>query len=128
MLENYAVPQLEELQPDIIFQQDDAPPHPSLGVRGYLDAKFPGRWIGHGGSINWPPRSPDMMTPLDFLLWGFLKDFVYQVPVRDMDTLRARIIDGVSRVTSDMLANTWCEIEFRLSVLRATKGVHVEVK
>jgi len=30
-------------------------------------------------------------------------------------------------ITEDMLENTWGEIDYRLDVLRATKGAHVEV-
>jgi hypothetical protein len=26
--------------------------------------------------MEWPPRSPDL-TPIDFILWGFVKDNVY---------------------------------------------------
>jgi hypothetical protein len=44
MLELYAVPQIEHLQPHIILQQDGAPPHWGLQVRAYLDRTFPGRW------------------------------------------------------------------------------------
>ena len=33
----------------------------------------------------------------------------------------------VAGLTEDMLENTWREIDYRLDVLRATKGAHVEV-
>lgn len=65
MLEQYAFPQIAHKQPDIIFQQDGAPPHWSNIVRTALNNAFPNRWIGRGGPIAWPPRSPDI-TPLDF--------------------------------------------------------------
>lgn len=65
MLQMFAFPQVEDLQPNIWFQQDGAPPHWSLDVRGALNETFAGRWIGRDGPINWPPRSPDI-TPLDF--------------------------------------------------------------
>ncbi|CAB0033674.1 unnamed protein product [Trichogramma brassicae] len=57
------------------FHQDGARPHSSRDVTNCLDAEFPGRWIGNTapGDRKWPPRSPDM-TPLDFYLWGRLKD------------------------------------------------------
>ena len=35
---------------------------------------YPNRWFGRGGPISWPARSPDM-TPLDFYLWGHLKNW-----------------------------------------------------
>ena len=41
--------------------------------------------------------------------------------------LKARITDVFARITEDMLENTWREIDYRLDVLRATKGAHVEV-
>ena len=91
-----------------------------------MDATFPNRWIGRDGPTPWPPRSPDI-TPLDFFLWGYVKDKVFWTPVPDITNLKARITDGIATVTEDMLENTWREIYYRLDVLRATKGAHVEV-
>jgi hypothetical protein len=126
MLELYAVPQLQELQPEIIFQQDGAPPHWARCVRDFLNATFPERWIGRGGPTKWPPRSPDL-TPLDFFLWGFVKDIVYSSPVADLETLKRRITNAVMSVTEDMLTKTWNEIENRLVDIQATRGAHIEV-
>jgi hypothetical protein len=64
------------LQPTVIFQQDGAPPHWGRIVRGYLDAAFPNRWLDRDGPLAWPPRPPNI-TPLDFFLWGYVKDKVY---------------------------------------------------
>jgi hypothetical protein len=47
------------------FQHDGAPPHFSIDVRNHLNMTFRNRWIGRGGPVQWPPRSPDM-TSLDF--------------------------------------------------------------
>jgi len=33
-------------------------------------------WIGHGGMMAWPPRSP-YLTPLDCTMWGYIKDRVF---------------------------------------------------
>jgi len=41
--------------------------------------------------------------------------------------LKARIADAFATTTEDMLGNTWREIDYRLDVLRATKGAHFEV-
>ena len=75
MLTEVVVPQLQERPgyAELFFQQDGAPPHYSLVVRQYLDQAFPHHWIG---SIEWPPRSPDL-TPMNFFFWGVLKDKVY---------------------------------------------------
>ncbi|GBO29186.1 hypothetical protein AVEN_124673-1 [Araneus ventricosus] len=126
MLEMYAVPQMQQHQPDVIFQQDGAPPHWGMIVRDILDENFPDRRCGRGGPIPWPPSSPDI-TPLDFFLWSFVKNIVYKTSVPSLDELKRRIVTAIENVTSQMLENTWREIEFHLDVLRATKGSHVQI-
>lgn len=126
MLQLYLLPQLEDHQPNVIFQQDGAPPHWARVVREFLDMHFPGRWVGRDGPILWPPRSPDL-TPLDFFLWGYVKDIVYKTPVTSLDELKLRIVAAIETVSPQMLENTWKEIEYRLDILRATKGSHIEV-
>ena len=67
------------------------------------------------------------LSPLDFFLWGYVKDEVYKTPVPNMEILRERIMEAIHTVTGDMLGVTWQEIDRRLNVLRATKGSHIEV-
>jgi len=126
ILQLHVAPQLEEFQPWIIFQQDGAPPHWGSHVRRFLDATFPNRWTGRDGPRPWPPRSPDI-TPLGLFLRGYVKDKVFSTPVPDITSLKTRITDDFATITDDMLENTWREIDYRLDVLRATKGAHVEV-
>ncbi|KAJ8894315.1 hypothetical protein PR048_006935 [Dryococelus australis] len=38
--------------------------------------EYPRRWIGRGGLVPWPARSPDL-SPSDFFFWGCLKRRVY---------------------------------------------------
>ncbi|KAJ8885940.1 hypothetical protein PR048_012146 [Dryococelus australis] len=83
-----------------------------------LDRHFSSRWIGRDGSIPWPPGSPDL-TPLD--------DIVYATPVLNLQELRHRITDTIVTITPDMLQRTWVEIDYRLDIIRPTKGAHVEV-
>jgi len=66
-------------------------------------------------------------THLDFFLWGYVKDKVFSTPVPVIRNLKARITDAFTTITEDMLENTWRKIDYRLDVLRATKGAHVEV-
>ena len=88
-----------------------------------MDATFSNRWTGRDGPTPWPPRSPDI-TPLDFFLWGYVKDKVFSIPVPDITNLKARITDAFPPITEEMLENTWRETDHRLGVLRATKGAH----
>ena len=65
--------------------------------------------------------------PFRLFLWGYVKDRVYRTPVRDVETLQSRIIEVLATVNEEMLENTWRKIEYRLDILRATNGAHVEV-
>lgn len=73
------------------FQHDGCPAYFTRIVREFLNNTFPERWIGRGGPIAWPPRSPDL-TCLDFFLWGHLGTLVYATPVNDEEQLRNRIL------------------------------------
>ena len=66
-------------------------PPPSLleKSRSSITQTFAGGWIGHGGLIAWLPRFPDQ-TPLDFFLWGFVKDLVYSTRVAHLQVLQTQ--------------------------------------
>lgn len=59
-----------------IFQRDRALCHYSLMVQETLNNRLPDCWLGKNGPVSWPPRSPDW-TPLDFFLWGYIKNISY---------------------------------------------------
>lgn len=86
------------------FQQDGAPAHTSREVTNYLNIVFPNRWIGKFGPVAWPPRSPDL-TPLDYFLWGFLKDFVYRTQPGNVEELKDRIRVGCAAIRGNVLAS-----------------------
>jgi len=69
---------------------------------------------------------PDI-APLDFFVWGYVKDKMFSTPVPDITNLNARLTGAFATITEHMLENTWREIDYRLDVLRATKRTHVEV-
>jgi hypothetical protein len=121
MLQNYAITRIPQ---GYFFQQDGAPPHYANTVKAFLDQQFPGKWIGRRGPIAWSPRSPDL-TPLDFFIWGYIKDLVYQTKVEDVAELCRRIAAACETITPVMLQNTWREVEYRLDICRVTKGAHV---
>jgi hypothetical protein len=41
------------------FQHDGAPVHYTTQAQQDLVRRYPDSWIGRGGPINWPARSPD---------------------------------------------------------------------
>jgi hypothetical protein len=80
MLREWLMPQLQEDIPDLIYQHGGVPPHFHNEVRSYVDERLRNRWIGRGGPTEWLPRSPDL-KPMDFILWGFVKDNFYVHPL-----------------------------------------------
>jgi len=89
------------------------------------------RWIGRRGPKDlalhsWSPRSPDM-TPCDFFLWGYVKERVYVPPLTaDLDELTNRITAAVKSLTEDTLRRVWDEFSYRVDIVRAAGGGHVE--
>jgi len=102
---------------------DGAPPHWGLHVRQFLNETFPDRWIGTDGPTPWPPRSP-YITPLDFFLWGYVKNIVHRTKVSDITDLKQRISNAIATIDDNVLQRTWQEIEHSLDELRATDGTH----
>ncbi|GFX70787.1 uncharacterized protein TNCV_1337491 [Trichonephila clavipes] len=68
------------------FQHDGTPAHFSEDVRSALHTAYPWRWIGRGGPVNWPARSPDLFS-LDIFLWDHIKSLVYASPVDSKEAL-----------------------------------------
>ena len=62
-------------------------------VRAHLDEVVLNRWIGRGGPTSWPARSPDL-TPLDFFLWGAIKERVYCTKVRSRKECMEKLEDA----------------------------------
>jgi len=120
MLQDYFYPRFLEIEnhEEYVFQQDGATPHYKNTVRNWLDETFGNRWIGRGtrleGSINWPPRSCDL-TPLDFWLWGVVKNKVYKTIPANLAELRDRISHVFGEITID---------ECRRSCRNVLKRVH----
>ncbi|KZC14695.1 hypothetical protein WN55_07192, partial [Dufourea novaeangliae] len=57
------------------FQQDGCPAHSARIITQFLNVTFEDHWICRAGNHKWPARSPDL-TPLDFYLWGKLKQHI----------------------------------------------------
>ncbi|EZA54505.1 hypothetical protein X777_05484, partial [Ooceraea biroi] len=84
------------------YQHDGCPAYFSLVARNKLNEKFANRWIGRGGPVGWPARSPDL-TPLDFFLWETLKDMVYKEEPTTPQIMRQRIIEACASITLDVI-------------------------
>jgi len=125
MLTNYFWHQLDNIGiEDMWFQQDGATCHTARETMQLLHTKFPGRVISRFGEQNWPPRSCDL-TPLDFFLWGYVKQKVY---ANDPQTIVA-LKDEIRRVIYELPQNLCIKVieNFikRAKVCRAARGSHL---
>ncbi|XP_064469895.1 uncharacterized protein LOC135384630 [Ornithodoros turicata] len=84
------------------FPHDGAPAHRSSPPRAYLDHAFPNQWGGRFGPVPWPARSSDL-TPMDFFLWGYVKDRVYVEVTTTLAALKAKITQVCREIPEDML-------------------------
>lgn len=131
---------------DIFFQQDGAPPHNTREVTRYLNTRFGQQWIGNGGPIRWPARyffsciyftflislishfylrSPDL-TPLDFFIWGTIKDEVYDTPSATQQELEAKVRAAIARISPQQLRNTVRATVEKITFCRDQQGGHFE--
>lgn len=87
------------LRQNMWFMHDGCPAHYRRSVREWLDTNYHNKWIGRGGPVPWPARSPDL-TPMDFYVWGHMKSLVYEQPnpVPSVEVLKQRIIDAANKI------------------------------
>lgn len=108
------------------LQLDGAPCHNAVIVQNYLNFEFGGRWMGTYGPLQFPPRSPDL-TPMDFFLWGALKNSVYKTKPNNVEHLKQIIVDACAEINGNMLRRvTFNEIRKRLNLCLDNDGAHVE--
>ena len=84
---------LENIE-DLIFMQDGAPPHFAIVVHEWLNANFPGRWMGCD------------LTPCDFFLWRRLKEQVYSTKPTTLEELEGRLREVMSAIPQEFLVKS----------------------
>lgn len=133
MLNSYAFPQIRQLnrergdQFDMWWQQDGAPPHYARNVRERLDEEFPNRWIGRRGPVEWPPRSPDL-SPLDFSVWGIVKEMVFKNQIQNLDHLKMLIRQAFETFDEELCHNICLSLRGRIQQCMNADGGHFENK
>ena len=126
-LKTAIVPALKE-RPDfnsLYFQHDGAPPHFATAVRNFLDETFSDKWIDRRGPIEFPPRSPDL-TPMDFCVWGIIKDLVYSRKPRSVEDLRQFVIDAFANFDHDLCTSVCRSVLSRCRECIEAKGFQFE--
>lgn len=93
----------------------------------YSNIEYGERWIGRGGPVQWPPRSPDL-TPLDFFLWGRIKSLVYSSETTSVEELKSRIVAAFLKVKSETAVLNKLRDQLRKRALKCIEqgGGHFE--
>lgn len=128
-LENELPVLLEDLpllmREDMIFQHDGAPAHSSRRACAVLNARFPDKWMGRGGPIIWPARSPDLNV-LDYFVWGYIKDLIEHRRNDAEDDVRRAIIVAFNTITPEMAHRATRDIVRRVELCSREQGRHFE--
>lgn len=124
------LPQLLEEVPlnirlNMWMQHDGAPPHNALLARHTMNEMFHEKWIGRGGPVNWPARSPDL-TSMDFFLWGFIKERVMSTAPTTPEDMQIRIRQACAEVTPQMLDRVRKNFQKRILKCIEVEGHHFE--
>ena len=85
----------QSLLPNGCFCLNDTGNGPSSDQ--HLTVIYSDRWIGRGGSMAWPPRSPDL-TLMDSFLWDHIKALIYMSPVECEEHLSARSAEAAATI------------------------------
>ena len=113
---------LEPDERDIILQQDGARPHTSGKSMQFLKEFFGDRLISKG---LWPPRSSDL-TPLDFFLWGTLKDAVYRRTPSSIEELKRFITEEIQKISVRTLQKVFRNLLRRALQCKSMLGTHFQ--
>ena len=99
------------------MQHDIAPPHYALCSRQVMNEIFDEKWIGQGGPVAWPPRSPNLTSP-DYFSWSFVKERVMAVAPTTPDDMKV--------ITLQMLAEVRRAFHQRINKCLKVEGHHFE--
>ena len=103
------------------------PGHCLAKTMQYLDRQFNNRVLAMSTirGFDWPARSPDL-NPLDFCVWGVLKEKVFKPRPQSMEELKDRIRCEVSRLDRNMLKRACQDVRNRCERLITTGGSFIE--
>ena len=113
----------EEVSSNSIFMQDGAPAHTSRMSMEWLENRFPGRLLSNKSEFIWPPRSPDL-NPLDFFLWGYMKEEIHRAQPGSITEVKQLIENFMASITEDLLQRVTGQFVSRIrKCIEANGGV-----
>ncbi|GFY32200.1 putative transposable element [Trichonephila clavipes] len=124
MITNFFIPELNNHVQELWFQQDGATYHTASATIDLLKYTFGDHLILRFGPVNWHPRSCDL-TPLDYLLWDYVKSLVYAYKPQTLDHLEDNIRRVIADIRPHMLEKVIENWTSRLDYIRARRGSHM---
>ena len=82
---------------NIWFQQDGATYHTAEAKLDVLRPVFEDRIVSRRANVVWTPRSCDL-TPMDYYLWGAVKDKCYADKPETIDALKFNIREAIGEI------------------------------
>ena len=107
------------------FMQDGAAPHTARVVLQWLRDHFDERVISRGTVNPWASHSPDL-NPLDFHLWGYLKDKICGSNFQTIQELRAAVTANARAIPLEQVERVIDNFVKRLRACIARNGRHME--
>ena len=114
----------EENIGNIWFQQDGLTCHTAEATFDVLRLVFEDRIISLRADVVWPPRWCNM-TPLDYYLWGVIKDKCYTDKSEIINVLKGNIREVIGEIqlhTIDNVLKNWSD---RVGYCMASRGSHL---
>ena len=107
------------------FQQDGAAPHVARHALQWIANHFGHNTISRNTRYRWSANSPDL-SPLDFHLWGFLKDGLRGQDFESLGDLKAAIVNAVRAVPQQQCGRVIEHFTRRLKKCIERNGSHIE--
>ena len=125
MLNEFLFTKIEEEDiGDSWFQQDSATWHAVEATLDVLRPVFKDRTISSRADVVWPPRSYDL-TPLDYYLWGAVKDKCYADKPETIDALKDSVREAIGEIQLHTIDNELKNWTNRVGYCMASRGSHL---
>ena len=75
--------------------------------------------------LEWAPHLPDL-SPMDFYLWGHLKEWVFLGQPQTIGGMKAAIINGINNISRDECTPVISHFERRVRLCLQRGGRHLK--
>ena len=125
MLSEFLFTKIEEENiGNIWFQQDGATCHIAEAILDILRPVFEDRIVSRRADVVWAPRSCDL-TPLDYYLWGVVKDKCYADKPETIDALKVNTREAIGEIQLHTIENVLKICTDSVGYCMTSRGSHL---